>query len=44
MTMQRDSLPSWATMVADAKLNWYRCFSIPLVAAFVGYAPKLLAL
>jgi uncharacterized membrane protein YheB (UPF0754 family) len=35
---------SFGEIVADAKLNWFIYLSMPLVAAFVGYTTKLVAL
>jgi uncharacterized membrane protein YheB (UPF0754 family) len=35
---------SWGQITADVKLNWFIYLSMPLVAAFVGYTTKLVAL
>lgn len=35
---------SWGEIAADVKLNWFIYLSMPLVAAFVGYTTKLVAL
>jgi uncharacterized membrane protein YheB (UPF0754 family) len=35
---------SWEQIAADFKLNWFIYLSMPLVAAFVGYTTKLVAL
>lgn len=35
---------SWSEIIADAKLNWFIYLSMPLIAAFVGYTTKLVAL
>ena len=35
---------SWGDITADVKLNWFIYLSMPLVAAFVGYTTKLVAL
>jgi uncharacterized membrane protein YheB (UPF0754 family) len=35
---------SWGDITADIKLNWFIYLSMPLVAAFVGYTTKLVAL
>jgi uncharacterized membrane protein YheB (UPF0754 family) len=34
---------SWGEIITDVKLNWFIYLSMPLVAAFVGYTTKLLA-
>jgi uncharacterized membrane protein YheB (UPF0754 family) len=35
---------SWGEILSDAKLNWFIYLSMPLIAAFVGYTTKLVAL
>ncbi|MGB6208881.1 DUF445 domain-containing protein [Mycobacterium sp.] len=35
---------TWGDITADVKLNWFIYLSMPLVAAFVGYTTKLVAL
>lgn len=35
---------SFSEIIADAKLNWFIYLSMPLIAAFVGYTTKLVAL
>ncbi|MGH3971080.1 MAG: DUF445 domain-containing protein [Mycobacterium sp.] len=35
---------TWGEMTADIKLNWFIYLSMPLIAAFVGYTTKLVAL
>ncbi len=35
---------TWGEIAADIKLNWFIYLSMPLVAAFVGYTTKLVAL
>ncbi|OBI41549.1 hypothetical protein A5707_07130 [Mycobacterium kyorinense] len=35
---------TWGEITADIKLNWFIYLSMPLVAAFVGYTTKLVAL
>ena len=35
---------SWDHITADFKLNWFIYLSMPLVAAFMGYSTKLVAL
>jgi uncharacterized membrane protein YheB (UPF0754 family) len=35
---------SFGEIVSDAKLNWFIYLSMPLIAAFVGYTTKLVAL
>ncbi|HWF71452.1 MAG TPA: DUF445 domain-containing protein [Mycobacterium sp.] len=35
---------SWGEITADVRLNWFIYLSMPLVAAFVGYTTKLVAL
>lgn len=44
MTSGVVALQSWGDIMADAKLNWFIYLSMPLVAAFVGYTTKLVAL
>ena len=34
----------WGQITSDVKLNWFIYLSMPLVAAFVGYTTKLVAL
>lgn len=35
---------TWGDITADVKLNWFIYLSMPLIAAFVGYTTKLVAL
>ena len=35
---------SWSQITSDVKLNWFIYLSMPLIAAFVGYTTKLVAL
>ncbi|HEX7323148.1 MAG TPA: DUF445 domain-containing protein [Mycobacterium sp.] len=35
---------NWGEIIADARLNWFIYLSMPLIAAFVGYTTKLVAL
>ena len=35
---------SWGQISSDVKLNWFIYLSMPLIAAFVGYTTKLVAL
>lgn len=44
MTSTVAALQSWGEIIADARLNWFIYLSMPLVAAFVGYTTKLVAL
>lgn len=44
MTYSVVALQSWSEITADVKLNWFIYLSMPLVAAFVGYTTKLVAL
>ncbi|HEU4362822.1 MAG TPA: DUF445 family protein [Mycobacterium sp.] len=44
MTASVVALQGWGEIVADARLNWFIYLSMPLVAAFVGYTTKLVAL
>jgi uncharacterized membrane protein YheB (UPF0754 family) len=38
------ALQTWGQIVTDFKVNWFIYLSMPLVAAFVGYTTKLVAL
>lgn len=44
MTASIVALQSWGEITSDVKLNWFIYLSMPLVAAFVGYTTKLVAL
>jgi uncharacterized membrane protein YheB (UPF0754 family) len=44
MTTTLGALQSWHEITHDVKVNWYIYLSMPIVAAFVGYVTKLLAL
>lgn len=44
MTSSVLALQNWGEIVADVKVNWLIYLSMPLVAAFVGYTTKLVAL
>lgn len=43
MTTQLLAIQTWPEIQADFKLNWLIYLSMPLVAAFVGWSTKLLA-
>ena len=38
------ALRNWSEITADFQLNWYVYLSMPLIAAFIGYTTKLLAI
>lgn len=44
MTASLAAIQAWPDIWRDVRLNWFIYLSMPLVAAFVGYATKLLAL